>query len=305
MAKVRPLRERLFSGSASVAIFLAAAAAVAGGSGARPRELLDPGRVPWTRLELEARKFFTKARTEIVLTSPAGLGRQLIASPRGAALQPQGPLALLELRAAFAGRRSETSVWFDPRQAAVLQRLKLRPGKKGYQKTYRFTEDGVYSHRRSPLDSRQGAGPVEGWGKVEEAFYPYPERHRECGPISEPELLLYMISAAGTEKPFHTCSFSDKTLHHVELKPRGTVSLDVDYATGSDGRQSRRRGRVEVEHVVLQARPVDAGSGDDFEFLGLEGDVDIFLDGRIPVEVAGRLPGLGRIRIKLVAVDLW
>lgn len=289
-------------GSASLAIVLAAA--VAGGSGARPRELLDPTLVPWTRLELEAKKLFTKARTEILLTSPAGLGRRLIASPRGAALQPEGPLALLELKAAFAGRRSETSVWFDPRRAAVLQRLKLKPGKKGYQKTHRFTDDGVYSHRRSPLDSRQGAGPVEGWGKVEEAFYPFPERPRECGPISEPELLLYMISAAGTEKPFHTCSFSDKTLHHVELKPRGTVSLDVDYATNSDGRQRRHRGRVEVERVVLQARPVDPGSGDDFKFLGLEGDVEIFLDGRIPVEVAGRFPGLGRIRIKLVAADL-
>lgn len=285
-------------------ILTATVAAAAGGApetGAQPS--LDPGQVPWTRLELEARKLFAKGRTEVRLTSVARsqAAPHLIASPDAAAVEGGGPkLAVLDVEAAFAGRRSETRIWFDPWRPAALQRLKLRTGRKGYQKTYRFADAGVYSRRRSPADRRQSEGPVGGWSQLAEAFYPYPAGYRECGPVTEPTLVLYVVSALGA-RPFHLCSYSDKTLHHVELTPGGSVSLDVDYTLGS-GR--RRQGRVEVDRVVLRARPVAAGSGDDFEFLGLEGDVDIYLDGRVPVEIAGRLPGLGRVRIKLTAAEL-
>ncbi len=288
-----------------LAAMVLTAAAMSGGL-VESQELVDPGRVPWTRLEFEARKLFAKGTTEVRLASVSrsDLGSRLIASPRGGALKPAGPrLALLEMKAAFAGRRTETSVWFEPRRASALQRHKLRLGRKGYEKTYRFAGDGVFSRRRSPADARQGEGPIEDWGNVEDTFYDYPEGHGECGPIADPSQVLYLVSAAGPE-PLRVCSFSDKTLHHVELKPRGTRVLDVDYERGSKGGKSRRRGRVEVAAVVLEARPVDAESGEDFEFLGLEGDVEIFLDGRIPVQIVGRLPGLGRVRIKLVSAEL-
>ena len=213
-------------------------------------------------------------------------------------------LARIELDAAFGGRRSETRLWFDPRRATAMQRLKLRVKKRdGYQKTWRFTEGGVYSQRRSPVDRNEGGGPIDKWSRVAETFYSHPASRQGCGPIAEPSQVLYLVSAAGGERPYRFCTFSDETLHRVELEPRGKVTLGVDYERRTDDGVNRRRGRVEVDKILLKARPMD-GQGEEFEFLGLEGDVEIYLDGRVPVEVAGRLPGLGRVRVKLVAVDL-
>ena len=286
-------------------LFLAAVSATA--ADPPSRAAFDPGAVPWTRLEFEAKKLWATGTTEVRLGSAEGgdLDRQLIASPRGTALRPGVPrLTVLAMNAAFAGRRSETSVWFDPQRSTAFQRLKRRIGKKGYQKTYRYGEDGVYVLRRAPLDARQGEGPVDGWGKIEEFFYPYPQERPDCVTVSDPSLLLYLVAAAGPGDPFSVCTFSGKTLFLVEFKPRGTTSLAVDYVTRSQGQESRRQGDVEAACVVLEARPVEAVEGEDFEFLGLEGDVEIFLDGRIPVAVEGRLPGLGKLRIQLAAADL-
>ncbi len=268
---------------------------------------LDPDRVPWTRLRYEARKLFLKATTEVrlVTRSRAEVDGQLIRSLRGAALEPGPSVSVLELDSSLAGRRSEAAVWFDPGEAFALQRRKLRHGRNAYQKTYRFTRGGVFSHRRAPRDSGEGRRPPAEWGKVEEAFYAHPAEGSGCVAVAEPSLLFYLVAAAELEpgKPLTICAFSRKALSRVELRPTGKVPIAIDYDEISAGGRNRRQGEVETLRVAIRARPF--GRDDDgFEFLGLEGDVELFLAGGIPVEVRGRLPRFGRVQVRLVEVEL-
>ncbi len=265
---------------------------------------LDPDRVPWTRLRYEARKLFFKGTTEVRLG--AGSRRDLIASPGHAALEPGsgGPaprVSLLELDSVFAGRRSEVEVWFDPGGLVAFQRRKLRHGKKAYEKIYRFTADGVFSRRRSPRIS--GRRPAEPWGRLEEEFYRYPGERGGCPTVAEPTMLFYLLAAAELTpgEPLTACTFSRRDLSRVEVRAAGAATLKVDYAELTDGERRQRQGEIEALRVTVRARPLDGG---DFEFLGLEGDVEIFLVDGVPVEIRGRLPRFGRVQVKLVEVEL-
>ncbi len=283
---------------------------------------LDPERVPWTRLRYEARKLFFSGTTEVRLAGPrSDLAGELIESPRGAALEadpggrtPGGPdpgrpdpqLSRLTLESAFAGRRSEVEVWFDPGTAAALQRRKQRYGKKAYEKIYRFTADGVFSRRRSPrISGRRGS---EWWGRLEEEFYRYPGERGGCPVVAEPTVLFYLLAAAELTpgEPLAVCTFSRRDLSRIEVWPAGAATLRVDYAELSGGERRQRQGEIETLRVTVRARanprrPLDGG---EFEFLGLVGDVEIFVAGGVPVEVRGRLPRFGRVQVRLVEVEL-
>ena len=297
---------------ASRAAALALGLILAQGGHAEPRRLevgdLDPARVPWTRLRFEARKLFLKATTEVrFATAPRrDLEGQLIDSPRSAASEPRGArIARLELDSSLAGRRSEVDVWFDPGEVFALQRRKLRHGKKAYQKTYRFTDDGVFSRRRSPRSSAEGERPPGGWSRVEETFYAHPGKRRDCPAIIEPAMLFYLVAVAdlAPREPLSICAFSNKVLSRLELRPTGSVPLRVDYAEISAGGRTRRKGEIEAQRIAVSARPLDHAE-EDFELLGLEGDVELFVHRGVPVEVGGRIPGFGRVKVRLAEAEL-
>lgn len=296
---------------ASRVAFLALALILARGGEGSPRSPglgeLDPARVPWTRLRFEARKLFFKATTEVRFATGRrrDLEGQLIASPRGAVLEPAGPrISLLELDSSLAGRRSESAVWFDPGEVFALQRRGRRHGKKAYQKTYRFTRDGVFSHRRAPTSSAEARHPPTEWGKVEETFYPHPGERSGCPAVIEPAMLFYVAAAApALREPLSLCAFSHRVLSRVELRPTGTVPLEVDYVEISPGGRTHRKGEIEALRIAVGARPFGPAE-EDFEFLGLKGDVELFLAGGVPVEVGGRIPHFGRVKVRLVEVEL-
>lgn len=273
---------------------------------------LDPARVTWTRLKFRADKLFLTAYSEIELkTLPTPeVAAALIASPRSVALRPSGPQTLLlALESSSGSRDSLVQVWFNPHDASALQRLKLRGGKKAYQKIFRFTEEGTYSLRTAPENRRQGQLPPDDWGQVEEFFYPTSSTV-SCPVVSEPSLLFYVISVAhlptGAE-PIRICVFSRKSVIPLEIAARGSRSLAVDYSEASAEVTRRRTEEITATEMEIRVREL-AGEGEktDFEFVGLGGDVAIFLEesSRIPVQVSGRIPGLGIIDVKLIEVDL-
>lgn len=264
--------------------------------------------VPWTRLEYAAHKLFLKGRSEIRLESvpSSRLAGELIESPEGSALGPRGSRAgRLELRSAFAGRESRSRVWFDPDTVNAFQRLKERPGKDPYRKTYRYAREGVYEHRCAPGDASEKGRPWEQWSQIEETFHAHPSGHRRCSTVIEPALLFYLVSAVDLSAAFEVCAFTDRALHRVQIRPAGSESLAIDYVERSPSGENRRQRQIEARRFAVSAQPL-AGGASDFELLGLQGDVEIYLDPdtRVPVRIAGRVPKLGRLEVELTAVDL-
>ncbi|MCP4655072.1 MAG: hypothetical protein GY856_06590 [bacterium] len=272
----------------------------------------DPTRVSWTRLRFRAEKLFLTAYSEVELKTlrTPEVASALIASPRSVALMPSGPQTLLlALESSSGSRDSLVRVWFSPHDAAALQRLKLRGGKKAYKKIFRFTRDGTYSLRTAPENRRQGRLPPEQWGRVEEFFYPV-SSGSSCPAISEPSLLFYVISAARLAaggEPVRICVFSRKSVIPLEIAVRGSRRLAVDYSEASAQAERRRTEEITATEIGIKVPELDdEGEKADFKLLGLGGDVAIFIEesSRIPVQVSGRIPGLGKIDVKLIEVDL-
>lgn len=196
-------------------------------------------------------------------------------------------------------------VWFEPDSAAALERRKDRAGSRAYRKIFRFTPEGIESIRLAPADTSEAGLSPERWSRVEESSYPHP-RGADCALVSEPTLLFYLVSAArvGPGEQIEICSFSGKTLSRLRLEVEVGPRLRVDAAMlGSGG-----EGRVEVETLRFRvhAEPVVPGQEVELDFLGLEGEVAILVETerRLPVQIEGRLPPLGRLRVRLVGAEL-
>ena len=266
----------------------------------------DAQRVRWQHLEYRATKLLISATTTIDLRAVSGDEARagLLAAERpGATAQEPGERTLeIRLESSVLGRKSIEKLWFDPHAATTLQRYKLRHGSKAYDKTQRFTDLGVLSRRRSPADDSEArALPGAGWSKVRETWYAAPPEARGCALLADPTLLFYLFSAHdwSAGRALRLCVFSNKSFSRLQVRPAGQQNLAVDYLdTGT-----RKQGDLEALRVELRSQSLGT-DGRAFELMGLEGDVDLFLDPAtgIPVEIRGRMSKLGSVEVRLAVV---
>ncbi len=280
-----------------------------------PAAAHDP-RPTWTRLELEASKFFITARSDVELAArpsseavaelldPARANFPLMSrrSDGGQGLTPRGAQSLrLDIRTRILSRDSKIRFWFDPGDARALQRSSHDRSKKRLRhRTYRYTRDGVLSHTRWPADGENDR-PPDGWSQVDDHFV---ELGANGGAVTEPAGLLYLVSAGDFRAPgdrgrFHV--FSRGQVREVDVAVAARERLEVDYVEVSgDGVRSVDRA-VDALHVAVRPRATAGGGDSDFKLLGLEGDIDIYLDpdSRVPLLVRGKVDVAGKVRLRL------
>jgi hypothetical protein len=166
-------------------------------------------------------------------------------------------------------------VWFNPGDATALGRIRQRTGKDDFKKVYRFTNQGVYRHRREPQDQKESLRQPEDWTDVKDTFYAYNLDQLGCPNVTERLLLIYIASATAAEisknmQPLSFCVFGRRQLFHVQLKPKGFHSLKVDFIEKKQQSEVRRHGMVEALKIDLVIQPLasDLKSVEDFSFLG-------------------------------------
>ncbi|MGD2055784.1 MAG: hypothetical protein PVJ15_03185 [Gammaproteobacteria bacterium] len=223
------------------------------------------------------------------------------------------PLMRIDIQARatslFGDSGTRGTLWFDPATGAVLQRDKLRPGWKGSRKIYRFGEDGALRLRLKPKDRAEAEQPSDEWSKTKESFFPYNLHDSGCEFVSDPILLLYLVSLPeyiNANRSAQTCLFFDDALYRVRLEPQGSDWLDVNYTVKSAAGRRRVQGRQESLKLLLRIEPLTAGADRaNFELLELRGTIVIHLNtgSRLPVQVSGERAGLGRLRIALVEAE--
>ena len=241
----------------------------------------------------------------------------LIASPQGEDLKPSGTGVLhltltSEVDPLFGSDELlVTRVWFSPNEAAALQRIRLRQGKEKWEKTYRWTQSGVYRLRLKPERADEENLPIERWTNKNNSYYPYDLEQSKCSSVSDPSALLYVVSAAGLavgDKPRHLCVFNKKQLHLVQFQAEKSQLLQINYLEKSQPGETRRKGEAEVLKVSFTTRSLfaDETEAEPFSFMGLKGDFDIFIDkvSRIPVRISGKIPGFGKVEFKLGEVQM-
>jgi hypothetical protein len=280
---------------------------------------LDLKRVPWTRLVYRIKKFSVEVNAQVQLASlPATkVEAALIKSPQGDPIEVLRPESnrisvYYNVDPIFLDPVKTTNhVWFNPKDATALGRIRQRRGKEDYRKVYRFTEQGVFRHRREPKDQRETSKQPDKWTDVRDTFYAYDLAQLGCPNVTERTVLIYIASAAELSKsmqPLSLCVFGRRQLFHVQLKPEGIHSLNVDFIEKSQQGEMRRQGEVEALKIALEIQPLpsDLEKVEDFSFLGFQENIALFIDpvAGIPIQISGIISKVGNVAIKLAEIRL-
>ncbi len=102
--------------------------------------------------------------------------------------------------------------------------------------------------------------------------------------------------------------FSKGHVMLVEMVVHGNSQTEVDYVEESAAGERRISGQVETLEISLDGQPLDRQTEEgDFEFLGLRGDVRLYLDKtvRVPLQLSGRIKyvGKGNVRLRRVVLE--
>jgi hypothetical protein len=218
----------------------------------------------------------------------------------------------VQLRSEILGKRSELDLWLDPDSAAAIQRTQLETGRKvrhHRHRALRFTETGVFNVTHRATDETVDR-PWREWAPSE-VFESYPSDVGEDATVTEPSALFYLLAVADLERvgdSLTTLVFSKGRLMRVRMSVVDRAGIKADYIEVSDSGETRIRGRRETLRIAVEGTSVAPGASErDFEFLGLRGDVEIFLEParRLPLQIAGdlRYAGRGRVRLQRVVLN--
>ena len=279
----------------------------------------DLSKVNWNSLAFKSDNFLGSVATRVVIEELAveAVKDRLLESPQGVSLEPLGTkVFLLTINSAIdplfgSDELFVTRVWFSPPQASAIQRIRFRQGKEKWEKTYRWTQNGVYRLRIKPQDADEEKLPLARWTNTANSFYPYNLEQSRCLSVSESSTLLYVVSAAGLavgDQPLNLCVFNKKQLHLVRIQVEKSQLLKIDYLEKSQHKEIRRTGKAEVLKLSFTSRSLfaDETKAEPFSFLGLKGDFDIFIDkvSRIPFRISGQIPSFGKVDFKLGEVQM-
>jgi hypothetical protein len=283
------------------------------------RPLYDPCRVPWVDLSFNAKNFWVEVSTSIQFISlpAAEVDALLLPSPQGAPVKPTTPQASqMTINTIIDPKfRSPVNIyngiWFNPIDASALGRVRLRRGEDDFKKMYRFTDQGVFRHQLEPKDKKEASLDPEKWTKIKDSFYPYDLTRLECTGVTEDSLLIYILSAAdisNINKSSAVCVFGKRQLHRVKLKQEGTYPLNANFIDMTQQNAIRKEERIKALKIAITAEPMesDLKESENFSFLGLHQDIAIYIDPatHLPIQVSGIIPTIGKVHLKLSAVQM-
>jgi hypothetical protein len=280
---------------------------------------LDLKRVPWTQLSYRIKKLSVEVNAQVQLASQpaAEVEAALIKSPQGDPIEVLSPDSTMisvyyDVDPIFLDPvKTINHVWFNPKDATALGRIRQRRGNEDFKKVYRFTQQGVFRHRREPKDQHETPKQPDKWTDVKDTFYAYNLEQLGCPNVTERTVLIYIASAAELSKsmqPLSFCVFGRRQLFHVRLKPEELHTLKVDFIEKSQQGEMRRQGEVEALKIALEVQPLasDLEKVEDFSFLGFQENIAIFIDpvAGLPIQISGIISKVGNVTIKLAEVRL-
>ncbi|MBL0714521.1 MAG: hypothetical protein JJV98_12555 [Desulfosarcina sp.] len=279
---------------------------------------LDPQRVSWEHLRYQSKNMMVTLTAEMKLQALPAVQAEAVflKNPRGTPLKASGPEVLhiaLDMMIDFIFRAPviiTNEVWFNPDDAAALGRFRLRRGEDDFEKTYRFTEQGVFRRNREPRTREEAALDPDQWSRLIDTFYSHDLDQLGCPVVTERLVLIYILSAIENLKdhqPFSLCVFGKRQLHRVELKPEGSQTLKVDFVEKQPQAETRRQGEVQAIKIALKAEPMvsDLDKPENFSLLGLHKNIVIFIDPktRLPIQITGDITTIGKATLKLLEVQ--
>jgi hypothetical protein len=200
-------------------------------------------------------------------------------------------------------------IWFNPEDAAVLGRVRLRRGGDDFKKIYRFTDQGVFRHRIEPKNEKEASRAPEHWTAIKDSFYPFDLNRLGCPLVTERSLLVFILSIIDFSQyndPQSLCVFGKRQLHRVQIQKQGLQTLGVNYIEKKQQSTVRKQGTIDVLKISIAAKPMDSGlkEPENFSFLGFHNDIVIYIEPvtGLPIQAEGVIPTIGKAQLKLKQV---
>jgi hypothetical protein len=245
-----------------------------------------------------------RANVSAQIVPAATVADQLVATPTGTPVPPGPAVLVMKYGASGFGRDSQTTLYADPVSGGTLQRTQLDGGSRQRLRTYRFTDVGAYHFTRWPISEAEASLPPARWTERSEGMRPYPEG-AIGDPVTEATVLLWLAAAsplAATGDRMEVLTFSRRNVNRVIVEVVGSRKVDVDFEEQGPAGKRRRDGRIEALLLHLRGAPLVPGDDDeDFELLGLRGDLELALDPRtrVPLELRGKVKIAGQVTVRL------
>jgi hypothetical protein len=272
---------------------------------------LNPERVHWSSVVMKARKFGLSATSRVDIRSiTVAAGREELVRPEkaGRALEPTAKRLLrMQVESHLLGRKSEFSILLDSLSARAFQQLEVESGRRRRYKVQRFLEGGTWSERRYPRPG-EAQKPALEWtdiqSGVEEHSAPVPEDL-----VTVPAGIIYVAAAAPLERSGDRLEIlvaHRERIHRVEIVARGFTLLSANFVRSSDSAETGVRSRVPALHLTVRQVAARRRSSESLELLGLRGDLDLWIDPvhRYPLQIAGKVAYVGRVKIRLQEVEI-
>ena len=303
-------RNRLFilSAIASTATMFCLNSAAYAGEPVVAEWELDPDRVEWGRISLQASKYFITATAEMDLAIVRSECLDLWEPTAGRPVMAGQDSAVLNVVSHALGINSQIAFLMDARSGAALQYQNLESGRRTRQRTYRYTDEGASVWTRQPNAGEENA-PLVSWPEADGDVRLFPLEARG-EKIIDPTGLLYIIAASDIAVPGDSLEmviFVRRKAARLVVVAEKFVSLEeviggnlpITKLVGSDN---------SPQALLLQLKPQPVTGSEDtkFEFLGLNRDIAIWLDPktRLPLRVRGKAKIVGEVTFELQAAEL-
>ncbi len=258
----------------------------------------------WKKLVLADRKALF-LRAEVILTlSPASYSPPV---PAGEARSIPALLLTTESRMSIFGFQkvaNKTESYLDPATNRSIEFFRVKKDRSA--KRILFLEGFYRQIQTRPHDKKKNI-PVDRWEvfQDEERLYRYPDGKplEEGVSLHDSFALLYLIMQADLSGPDRSQEFvvlSKGKLLRVRIRAgetRNRVRKVRDLSTG-------KTRRLHLREKSLTLIPIGAGA-EKMNFLSMKGEIEIWLEEKSQtiVEVSGEIPRVGRLELKLKAVE--
>ena len=211
----------------------------------------------------------------------------------------------ISIRTDNLGRRSDTKLWYRP-DLQVLQMTRHDSGKQHRQKVYRYLPDGFWSFQRSPKDDAEIADESR-WSEQSTKVVHKPAALKQV-PVIEDSMLFQMVSVLPLRKKgdsYEYYSYINDAVFRNRLEVVGLRDVEVDYVEKFPDHDKWREGERELLLIRVTSTAMDAKNQDDFEIMGLKGNLSLYIDPKtgVLVQLSGHVDYLGRVNITLYKVE--
>ena len=266
--------------------------------------------MPWTALEMSARKFGMTATISVRMALVSTKQTQpdwLPSEEPGTVLARGREVLLVESTAQFEGRAFDEKTWIDPTSNAAIQIVDTETGVKNHRKVYRLLTSGFVLERREPAGATETTLPPQLWSLVSRTRSTYSPAPPAGSVVTGALGLVCTVPADRLSAPGDRATFYvlvRDQLEEVVLAVDRVEPFQAEFVEEGASSRTQVKAPLDAVAITVASRPLDASTGTMFRVFGLERSIRVVFEPtrRLPLQITGQLGMIGQFTINLERV---